>query len=248
LVFERMPADSLALKLLKRTYRGRAIVIARPRAPCPYIALDDSWLSPEQKLSATMRDELRRARREAEWLGAVTTEIRTPDLRDLAELLDTAFEFEAGDGGDKTHAAVAHDAQRTMFYRQYARAACVEGILRICLLRIGDRVAAAQLAVEHGGGFWLIKVGSDPRFAHCWPGLLLARETIRYAAEAGATSYEFLSTPTDWSAAWTNTARATVSLRVYPFGLRGMAALAVDATIGQGLGARDQGLGRVVSG
>ncbi|MCH7493972.1 GNAT family N-acetyltransferase, partial [bacterium] len=87
---------------------------------------------------------------------------------------------------------LAHDPQRAMFYRQYARAACLEGTLRVCFLRIGDRTAAMQLAVEQRGAFWLLRAGYDARFADCSPGLILTRDTIRYAAEAGLTSYEFL--------------------------------------------------------
>ena len=42
------------------------------------------------------------------------------------------------------------------------------------MLRIGDRLAAAQLAIEQAGAYWLLLSGSDPRFAqlrvrrYCW--------------------------------------------------------------------------------
>ncbi len=229
LFFERITADSAALNKIKRAYRGRAIVLVRPHASCPYIALDESWLDPEMHLNAGRRSDLRRARRKAEQLGPVTTEIHTPDLGELPHLMDLAFEVEASSWKGAAHTALLHDAHRAAFYRQYAESACMEGVLRICFLRIGDRLAAMQLAIEQSEGFWLLKVGYDPRFSHCSPGLLLMRDSIRYAAEAGLRTYEFLGKSEAWTKVWTSTEHVCVSVRVYPFGLRGMAALAVDS-------------------
>lgn len=232
LVLERVRADSPTLAALRRAYLGSGFVIARPRGSCPYIDLDESWVEPEQHLNSGRRADLRRARRRAEQLGALGIEIHTPDLGDLAELLDTACEVEARSWKGESGTALAHDAHRAMFFRQYAHAACVAGALRICFLRIGDHVAAMQLAIEAGGGFWLLKVGYDPRFAECSPGMLLVRETIRYAVEAGATRYEFLGASAPWTRVWTQTERPCVAVYVYPLGLRGLAALAVDAARG----------------
>ena len=96
LVFERMPADSASLQQLRRVYRGRAIVVVRARRGCPHIELDESWVEPQRHLTADDRNALVQARRSAEALGETVTEIRTPNLHDLAELLDTAFDVEAG--------------------------------------------------------------------------------------------------------------------------------------------------------
>ena len=57
----------------------------------------------------------------------MTTEIHTPDLCELPELLDTAFEIEAKSWKGEAGTALAHDVHRAVFYRQYAEAACVEG-------------------------------------------------------------------------------------------------------------------------
>jgi CelD/BcsL family acetyltransferase involved in cellulose biosynthesis len=191
--------------------------------------LDESWVDPEQHLNAGRRSDLRRARRKAEQLGPLTTEIRTPQLHELAGLLDVAFEVEARSWKGDAGTALAKDPHRAVFYRQYAEAACTEGTLRICLLRIGDRVAAMQIALETGGRFWLLKVGYDAEYSACSPGQLLLRDSIRYAAEAGLESYEFLGRSESWTRVWTATERPCLALRVYPLGVRGLAALAADA-------------------
>jgi hypothetical protein len=157
--------------------------------------------------------------RAAECRGPLTTEIHTPGLSDLAELLGTALA--AADRGSELN--------RDVFFRQYAEAACVERTLRISLLRIGDRVAAAQIGVESGGAFWLLKAAENAVFAVCSPGQLLLRETIRYAAEAALGSYEFWGHSGATRTIWTTSARPCVELRTYPLNSRGIAALVADA-------------------
>ena len=229
-LLERLPAESPSIDAISRAYRGRGVIIKRPQSASPYITLDESWLEPEQHLNSGRRSDLRRARRKAEKLGQVTTEIHTPDQKALPQLLDVALHVESKNWKGAARTALIHDAERAQFFRQYAEAACAEGILRICFLRIGENVAAMQLTVEQGGGFWLLKVGYDEEFAACSPGLLLMRDTIRYSAEAGLRTYEFLGMAESWTAVWTQTEHPTIALWIYPFGLRGLWALAVDST------------------
>ncbi|MEX2114825.1 MAG: GNAT family N-acetyltransferase [Pirellulales bacterium] len=238
LVFERVPANSLSVPLLRRAYFGRALVSVSRGQPCAYLALNESWLVPECQLPPDDQAALVRARRAAEALGQVTTEIHAPDLRDLASVLDEAFDVESS--GWPADAAVptsgrptplSRDPQRAVFYLQYARAACVEGVLRVCFLRIDGRAVAMQIAVESGGAFWLLRAGHDPEFTDCRPDQLLARETIRYAAESGLASYELLCTADDTYRKWRPQQRACVAVNVYPLSLRGLAALLADLAV-----------------
>jgi CelD/BcsL family acetyltransferase involved in cellulose biosynthesis len=229
LVLERVPADSPALSALVGACRRRALVMVRPRTAYPYIELDESWVEAEQHLSPLGRVELDEARRQAEQLGQVATEIHAPSLHELPGLLDTAFAVEArGCQGDRS-TSMGGDPHRAVFYRQYAQAACVDGALRISFLRIGDRVAAVQLAVESGGSYWQLQARHDERFAACRPSELLLRETLRYAAESALGSYEFWGRADSLMRIWPTAQRECVSLRTYPYGARGLAALAADA-------------------
>ncbi len=160
LVLERLPAESLSVPLLERVYRGRAFVKVVPSRSCPYLALDDSWLEPSGHLPLNSLRALQQARHNADAQGQVTTEIHAPDLHDLADVLDEAFEVEASGwriGAANSPAGrtvpLTQDPQRAVFYLQYAQAACVEGALRVCFLRIDGRAVATQIAVEQGGAF-----------------------------------------------------------------------------------------------
>ena len=228
LMLERLHADSAAVPALRKAFRGRGVVITRPAHGWPVVTLDSGQPEPEARLDAGRRSDLRRARRIAEQLGPVTCAIESPDVASFDRLLEDALRTEAASWKGVEGSAVINDPMRGPFYRRYAAAARAEGTLRLCFLRIGDRVAAMQLAVECGQRYWLLKIGYDEAFARCSPGLLLILETLRYAAARGLRSYEFLGTPAPWIRMWTKDIHPCTSLRAYPARGPGIAALASD--------------------
>ncbi|MBX9655962.1 GNAT family N-acetyltransferase [bacterium] len=228
ILLERVLCQSPSINAIKEIFQRRAVVIKRPQAPCPFIELNDTWLEPESHLNSGRRSDFRRARRKAEKLGEVSTQIIAPDVHELNDLLDEAFEIEGKSWKGDAKTALIHDAKRARFFQEYARHAAEEGILRICFLKIDGQSAAMQLAIEHKQGFWLLKVGYDDQFRSCSPGLLLMRETIRYAAEKDLKSYEFLGVAEDWKAVWTKAEHQTVSLWIYPISWCGLSALVMD--------------------
>src|SRR5208282_766024 len=98
------------------------------------------------------------------------------------------------------------------FYTQFARAACLLGTLRIGILRIGDRAAAMQLAVEQDGCFWLFKMGFDESFGRFSPGTLLMVESLRSARQRGCSRYELMGTSEKWNQIWAPRLHEAVSL------------------------------------
>jgi CelD/BcsL family acetyltransferase involved in cellulose biosynthesis len=226
---ERLPADSATEAALRAAARGRGAVICRPGNPYPRILLDARWTEPVSRLSSSRRSLLRRMRRRAEGMGVVGWEVLTPAPSDLTPLLDEAFRVEAASWKGREGTALAKAPAMAKFYRLYAASACEEGILRLCFLRIGGRTAAMLYAVEYKDAFWTLKIGYDEEFAACSPGTLLVEEAVRYAARRGLKSFEFLGTVEDWTRVWTEDEVACVSVRSYPFGLRGATTFAMDA-------------------
>lgn len=224
----RLPADSPAIAALEKACKGW-VTTARV-SNCPYIELGAGWSSPEQQFNAGRRSDLRRAERNAGKLGKVTYEmVLSPSPDELDGLLDEAYQVEAAGWKGQGGSAMAVDELRGAFFRTYAAAACRQGILRLCFMRIDGQAVAMQLAVECGERFWLFKIGHDERFARCSPGSLLMLYTVRYAALRGLRHYEFLGAEAPWTQGWTRTVRTTVSLRSYPPSVQGSAALSVDA-------------------
>jgi CelD/BcsL family acetyltransferase involved in cellulose biosynthesis len=229
LCLDRLPADSQTLPAIRHSGYGRAIVTQRAAAATQFVSLDESWIEPERHLAPIERRRLTRARKRAERIGPVTVEIHTPDLSELPRLLDAIDDLSASAETRLDEAQAARRLGQAVFFRQYAEAACVATSLRICMLRIGDHVAAAQVCVEGEHAAWMIIAESSPRFARCQPGQLLACEVLRYCAQANLSSLELWIEAQPWMQFWPLTARDHVSLRVYPISIRGTAALLFDS-------------------
>jgi hypothetical protein len=226
----RLPAESPTIKAFQHFAKGRGFVIVRPRASCPYIPLDESWLEPESHLNSRRRSDYRRACRRAEKQGNVQAEIVTPRPGDVERLLEIAFAVEARSWKGAVGTALTCDPIRGRFIREFSDWASRAGILRIGLLRIGETYAAMQIAVEQNKAFWLLKIGFDPAFANCSPGNLLLAESLRHAVGQGLSSLEFLGTVEPWTQVWTDRERKCVSLRYMPFNARGAIALLSEGT------------------
>jgi CelD/BcsL family acetyltransferase involved in cellulose biosynthesis len=85
-----------------------------------------------------------------------------------------------------------------------------------------------QFAIESDRRFWLFKIGYDERVARCCPGTLLMLHAVKYAAEQGLDSVEFLGSVDPWTSTWTKTLRECQKVQAYPFSLQGAAALGWD--------------------
>ncbi len=229
LLMRRILADSPVLAALRDAFKLRGILVTRPATGYPWIELDASWSEPERKISPSRRSSLRRAQRRAQEIGSIECEIISPKPHELQELLAESLRIEAANWKGRNGSALLSDPDRRRFFEQYTAIAGERGILRLCFLKVGGHRAATQIAVESGGGFWLLKVGYDEAFARCSPGNLLMLETLRYAARRGLRSYEFLGSAEPWTEMWTARVRPCVSVRVYPNNFCGAAVLASDA-------------------
>jgi glycosyltransferase involved in cell wall biosynthesis/CelD/BcsL family acetyltransferase involved in cellulose biosynthesis len=227
---QRVPAHSKAVSILAETFAGRAFIVKREVTGSPWLSLDRTWLSPETHLNGGRRSDLRRAMRLAREMGEVRTEILSPaDPETVPNLIDQVIRIEAAGWKGAMGSALAMDVQRRAFFHRCAIAAAERGALRIGFLRIGERTAAAQIAIQESGAFSLLRAGYDEEFSRCSPGALLTMESLRYAASQNLKVYEFNGQTEPWTRVWTDQEHACCSLRIYPFRMRGFAALAIDA-------------------
>lgn len=228
----RVPGQSPLVEAIRRAYRRRGFVRVTPQKSCPFIDLENIEIGDPalESVPARLRSDLRRARRRAEALGAVSFTAHAPSAAaELWPLWERSLKVEAAGWKGRSRTALRLDELLGAFYRAYAVRASEEGILRILFLEIGSEVAATMIALETGGRFWILKIGYDERFAKCSPGMLLLGEALAYAAARRARSFELLGTVSEWTRRWTQREREMVSVRVYPYTSRGMAALALDA-------------------
>lgn len=226
--FGHFPADSQFVAALTRASRGKGYVMSGPVPGVYLISLDESWRQPEQKLNSKRRSDLRRRRKKADALGSVRFDIICPTPAAVGDLVDEAFAVEASGWKGRSGTALALDEKQNAFFRHYARLASEAGILRLCFMRIDDKPVAATIAAQCDGAFWQFKIGYDESYKACSPSKLLLAETVRHAAQAGLSAYEFLGNAA-WIEEWTTDIRPSLRLRYYPFNPAGVAAIISDA-------------------
>lgn len=225
----RLRQESSEFNLLQQVGKERALCFVRQAEDSPWLHITEGWPCFEANISSSRRSAFRRARKRAEEHGKVRFEIVSPDLGLLERQMEEVFRVEAAGWKDRNKTSMASNMLLKKFFSLYAQATARLGMLRLCFFRINNMPVAMLLGVEYANRFWVLKVGYDESFAKCSPGILLTHETIRYAFERGLEAYEFLGDNEEWLQIWADKMHSHASFRIYPFSLRGAAALAKDA-------------------
>jgi hypothetical protein len=226
---QRVPADSPVAGEVQRAFRRRGFVRVAPVGPYPYLEIDPTWVEPETHFNAGRRSDFRRALRNAGQSGTTGFEVVTPQPSNLDELLGEAYDAEFNSWKGRNGTALAVDPLRSGFYRRYFAACCAKGILRLAFMRIDGKAVAMQIAIESRQRFWLLKIGHNEAYARSSPGTLLMLHAIRYAAQRGLQTIEFLGSAEPWTRLWTARLRECVRVRAYPFSSAGAFAFGADA-------------------
>lgn len=212
-----------------RGRHGRALARARAQAGLVRVPLYREPAEFEHRMSARRRGDLRRYWRRAERMGEVEFQPLTPDEPQAKTALAEMFRVESSGWKGRAGSGILLDPRRQRFYTACGLAAARLGMLRLYFLRIGGRLAAARMAVEHADRLWDLKIGYDEAFAACSPGMLLTHQTLRHAGASGLRAHEFLGRREDWEDAWPNEVRGTTSFWLYPASPAGLAWLGIDA-------------------
>jgi len=227
----RVPQHSPLVEALRRAFKGRGLIHASPTTPSPFLAIDQSWTTPEAHLNAGRRSDFRRAMRHAEKSGVVTFEIVTPDPGNLDRLLAEAYDTELHSWKGRRGSALAIDPLRSGFYRRYFHECMKQGILRLAFMRLDGQAIAMQIGVHTNNRLWLLKIGYKEAYARLSPGSLLMLEVVRDAAQRGLHSIEFLGAVEPWTELWTKTVRECLHIRAYPPGFLSAATFVADAGV-----------------
>jgi hypothetical protein len=215
---------------LRRAAGWRGIVLSKALGPraMPVLPLDETWCMPLDRLGRSRRQSLRRKRRKADDIGAVATHVTAPSPAEVDDLIDRFAAVEAQSWKARAGTALRHDQAQLAVFRDFCRRMAERGELRLCFLTIGEKDAAAEIAVIWENRFWSIKLGYDERFANVSPGELLRIELLAYAARQHLEAFEFCGKEAPWTAAWTDQAQQIEALRYYPATLGGFACLMRD--------------------
>jgi CelD/BcsL family acetyltransferase involved in cellulose biosynthesis len=226
---------SLARDLAERIEGRGWSLTASSTSVCPYIDLEGrTWASYLAGLGpahrANLQRRLRNMERSFEWSfrEAESEEERREFLGHLIDLHHLRRQELGGSDAFNTPGLLA-------FHEEFSALARERGWLRLYLLRLDAKPAAALYGFQHGGTFSFYQSGFDPAYRKQSVGLVAMGLTIRKALEAGAAEFDLLHGDETYKSLWARERRETGRLEAYPPHARG----ALQRTVNQcGRGAR----------
>ncbi|HEX3212298.1 MAG TPA: GNAT family N-acetyltransferase, partial [Actinomycetota bacterium] len=177
-VGEQLPARALWSDLLG------ARVIRREGSPV-LAAPDGGWPAYLAGRSANFRQQLGRRERNLARRHQVGLRL-VQDPEELPAAMDTLFALHRLRWGDDSGFL-----PREAFHREFAAVALERGWLRLWLLELDGRPAAAWYGLRLGGVEHYYQSGRDPAFDNLSAALVLLAHTIRSAFEDGVGEYRF---------------------------------------------------------
>jgi CelD/BcsL family acetyltransferase involved in cellulose biosynthesis len=209
---EGATADGMAQHLAAGGWRHRRV----SGDVCPAIELGGrSWAEYLAGLGSEHRYAVQRKLRKIErehdvrFERAATETERAEALRWLIDLHDRRFR-------EKGEASTFHTPTLRAFHEEFTRRALVRGWLRLYLLRLDGRPAAAFYALRYGDTFSFFQSGFDPDYGRLSVGLVAMALSIQAAIEEGARRYDLLHGSEEYKFHWANVTRPLVRQVFFP--------------------------------
>lgn len=180
--------------------------------PSPSLPLPDNVEGLAARLSKRLRGNLATARNRAERAG--TVRVQTATEATLDGMFDTLVRLHAARWGDGGGAGLA-DPRVQDFHRAATRGFLAEGWLRLYVLELGGRPAAAHYGFHVRGRAYFYIGGFDPELGEFSPGALLLRHAVEQAVREGCGTFEFLRGREPYKYAWGAIDRPQFRRRLY---------------------------------
>jgi len=204
-----VPEDSAVLRAFREELDRLDFPLgAKPAEHPPWIAIDRGAETFEASLSSKWKSNLRNREKRMSAIGPLTHETIDGPVADLEQRLDACFALEAKGWKGAGGSAIDCDPTTRRFYRAIAEEAGAAGTLRLHTLKVGDRLAAFQLDLEHAGTEYVLKIGYEPELSKLSPGGLLLKRVIAAAIARGLTRVDLLGDDMPWKRDWTSELRA----------------------------------------
>jgi CelD/BcsL family acetyltransferase involved in cellulose biosynthesis len=189
--FTTLEPDGVTLRACKDAAAEAGFrVELRPHLLSPYVDLRYGWNEYQRSLHSHLLRNLRRGRRQLEEIGPLKVEIVSGGEM-LAERLDEAFQVEASGWKGRKHTAIQSRPHTQQFYRRVAEWAAGQGVLRLYLLRLVNRVLTMCLTLQQHDTCYMLKGGYDEGFKRFSPGNILTEALIKDCAGRGIRRVEF---------------------------------------------------------
>lgn len=188
---------------------------------CPYIPLTGkTWLSYLAELGSEHRYDYHRKWRRLNRDYAVSFEQATTRAQCLEAIglvigLHNLRRHSLG-GGDAFHTPAL-----TAFHREFVTLALERGWLRLYVLRLDGKPAAALYGLLYDGKFYYYQSGFDPTYKRQSVGLITMGLSIQAAIEEGAREYDLLRGDEPYKSHWSSHSRDLTRIELFPPGVLG---------------------------
>lgn len=207
-------------KLLQRMERSNWSWVELEGDEAPFVSLRGrNWEEYLASLSAQHRATFRRKRRRLEQQFQVELQ-RADSKAEVASCLADLFELHQQRWGSRGVSEFATD-KSWRFHREFAEMALIRGWLRLYLLTLDGKPAAALYGFHYGNTFSFFQSGFASAFAAHSVGMVTMGLSIQRALEEGADEYDMLHGAETYKFSWAAQVRHLSRLEAYPPGLRG---------------------------
>ncbi|HEY1373672.1 MAG TPA: GNAT family N-acetyltransferase [Candidatus Binatia bacterium] len=223
LALSQLGSTALAWRLA-RTLEGRSGYRPFPLKTdiCPYIDLaGQTWTSYLSTLGSSHRANfLRRCKQidrgfQMRFARATSEETRREFLAILLELHRKRWSEKGSSEAFSTPDMIA-------FHQELSRLALERGWLRLFVLWLNERPAAALYGFCRGGRFYFFQSGLDPEYSRYSVGLVTMGLAIKSALEERAEEYDLLHGDESYKFLWAARERGIHKLELYPPGVAGL--------------------------
>ncbi|MBW3604866.1 MAG: GNAT family N-acetyltransferase [Actinobacteria bacterium] len=215
---ERLDGSSPLLAGLRR---AAPPMIVDP-AQSPWIQLPATPDAMLAQLSSKFRAGVRRAERALATLGTVTLRDHRSGDPEFEQAFSTLLDLEAASWKGTQGNAITLRPETLRFYRRLAVTGPVRRWARVAVLRVDDRVVAAQFDLEHDAVRTGLKMASTADLGRGQsPGTVLLWHVVRDCISRGLTRLELGGELEGWKRHWTTTGADRTCVRTWPRTLTG---------------------------
>ena len=193
-------AESHLGRLLARRRSDRPARVTR--TPCPVLPLPATWDEYEASLGKNLRQNLRRYRRKLEREVGPVVERLVLDPAEAVAVVGLLAGFHQDVRTSRGDRGSFADPRMVSFHREVALRFLEAGRLRLHLLEVAGRPAAAISCVRHGDVVSFYTTGYDQGLAAYGPGREVMAAAIRSAIAEGAAAFDFLRGDEAYKRSW----------------------------------------------
>jgi CelD/BcsL family acetyltransferase involved in cellulose biosynthesis len=211
--------DSLSYRLAERLKARGYRVFDRVINVCPFAELaGNSW---DQFLSTLGKRHRENVRRRIRKLPADASFERTTTEAELRKNLPVLIDLHNQRWDTRGGSDALQEGSVKEFHQSFTALALQREWLRLYLLSIGGKPAAAVYAFHRNGRALYYQAGVAPEYGDMSLGLVALALWVKSAIEEGATEFDLLHGNEEYKSLWTQKQRELRMLEAYPQSLKG---------------------------